>query len=507
MSESFLRFKRKLLAVNIVKSILAGLSLGSAVSGALLLLTSYEILGMNEIFILPIGIGVFLLSLAGAFFLLRRSDRAIAIRLDKRCSLEERVQTMLQYTGEVGAIFDLQREDTEEALAATKTGRLRLGGLWIYILSAVICGAVLAAGLILKPEPTPPPPVEEIPFSITNIQISALEELIAYVEGSEMSSPYRENVALYLDAMLSELKTATTVRMRDSAISTATDAILLEINQSSTGLEIINVLGGSNSSAVLALARAINFYDWSMASDWDAYTSQMTKLRAELIVAIAESQADEDGSGSASEAELAEQLYRLLYDTGAAIPTALRGSGVSSDDELYAAVEKFASYLEDSTGALGIARLAELVTELGYTESQKRLDALFVALNPSTFTVLEQHYENVSVGEYAITRVCELFDLALPRFDRPRINRDASDDTAGGGGDEISGGGGIGVGTVYGSDDLVLDPNTGKYVEYGTIIDEYYSKMFGKVQDGDYTDEEKKAMEKYFEILYGGFDD
>ena len=35
---------------------------------------------------------------------------------------------------------------------------------------------------------------------------------------------------------------------------------------------------------------------------------------------------------------------------------------------------------------------------------------------------------------------------------------------------------------------------SGEYVEYGKIIDAYYSKMFGKVQDGNYTEEEKKAM-------------
>ena len=31
--------------------------------------------------------------------------------------------------------------------------------------------------------------------------------------------------------------------------------------------------------------------------------------------------------------------------------------------------------------------------------------------------------------------------------------------------------------------------------------------MFGKLQNGNYTDEEKLAMEKYFDILYGGFDE
>jgi len=31
--------------------------------------------------------------------------------------------------------------------------------------------------------------------------------------------------------------------------------------------------------------------------------------------------------------------------------------------------------------------------------------------------------------------------------------------------------------------------------------------MLAKQQDGNYTDAEKEAMEKYFAILYDGFDD
>ena len=54
---------------------------------------------------------------------------------------------------------------------------------------------------------------------------------------------------------------------------------------------------------------------------------------------------------------------------------------------------------------------------------------------------------------------------------------------------------------------MVLDPMTNKYVEYGTILERYYKLMFGKVEDGDYTEQEKEAMEKYFAILYGGFEE
>ena len=69
----------------------------------------------------------------------------------------------------------------------------------------------------------------------------------------------------------------------------------------------------------------------------------------------------------------------------------------------------------------------------------------------------------------------------------------------------LGGGGGIGTGTEYGSDDLVLDPYTNTYVPYGVVLERYYELMFGGLLSGDYTEEEKDAMDKYFAILYGGF--
>ena len=496
MSERFKKFKQELLISHIVKSVLAGLGVSLATVGGLLLLRNYEIIRLQLIFIILIGVGMLVLGMGAVFALSARSDMSVAIRLDRQFSLGERVQTMLQYQSDDGAILQLQREDTEKSLASADIGKLRFRKIWIYCIGLVMGAGILALGLVLKPAPTPPTPVIDIPFSITEIQKTALEELIEQVETSDMSSPCRENTAAHLDLLLEELTDATTVREKDAAISKATSAILLEIDTASCGLEIINALGASSKSPVLALAKAINFYDWTEGVEWDNFTAAMTRARAELIIAL-----EEGESGDTS-----ELLTALLTETGSAIPLSLRASGTSSDEALYIAVDKYASYINDDSSVLGIARLSGLVSELGYTEAQRRLDLLFAELSNGTFTSLEQHYTDISLGEFSVLRVCSLFGVSTPRFERPTINRAGEDNTPSGG-NMGSGGGGIGVGTVYGSDDLVLDPISGEYVEYGKIIDAYYSKMFGKVQDGNYTEEEKKAMEKYFEILYGGFDE
>ena len=504
MNATFLRFKRGLLTVNIVKSLLLGLSLGLAAGGALLLLTNYEIITLSQIYILPIAIGVLLLAGVGTYFLIRSSDKRTAAGLDKRYSLEERVQTMLQYKDEQGAIYELQRKDAEEALSAAKTASFTLRGLWIYILSFVLGAAVLTSGIIFKPEPPPPPPEIEVPFSLSEIQIKAIEGLITYVEGSEMSSPYRENTASHLSAMLGELKAATTTKMRDAAVTRANNAILQEIDDSSSGLEIINALGSSFDPTVLAFARALNFYDWTVGNEWDSYTNAITKFRGSLSAALSE----EEAAGKGAAELQAARLKQLLTASASTVASALQKSGINASDAFYIAAASYLSYLpEDGSDARGIALLAEIVGELGYDKSEERLDLLFAALNNPTFTALEADYNNVYVGEYAIVRVCTLLGVSIPRFERPIINRDPEEDSGGGAGSESSGGGGIGVGTVYGSNDIVLDPMTGEFVEYGTILDDYfYLDAKPKIDGGTYTEEEKKALEKYYDILYNGFD-
>ena len=137
----------------------------------------------------------------------------------------------------------------------------------------------------------------------------------------------------------------------------------------------------------------------------------------------------------------------------------------------------------------------------------RELDATIGALSGDLFAALSMHKENTDVGEYAAKRVAQIFGLEAPKFERPAFVKVEGGGSSTGSDEENKGGGGaIGSGTEYGSDDLVLDPYTNTYVEYGVIIERYYALMFGGLENGGYTEAEKDAMEKYFAILYGGFE-
>ena len=126
------------------------------------------------------------------------------------------------------------------------------------------------------------------------------------------------------------------------------------------------------------------------------------------------------------------------------------------------------------------------------------------------FSALNTNKKNADTGEYTITKLSTLFLVPTPEFERPdfvKYQQTIGDENGSGDNKENEGGsegGGVGEGSVFCSTDLVLDPVTGEYVEYGTLLDRYYAVVFEKLQNGSYSDEQKNMIENYFALLYGG---
>ena len=497
----FAKLKRKSLIAAIVRAALVGLTAAVLCLGVCILLVKLKITELTLVGVALIGALAFLVSGAATFFIFNRSAASVARMLDRRFALQERVQTMLAYRTREEAIFALQREDTEVVIDTIPRRGVKIRNLWLYILSLVLSFTVLAGAVLYTPVEPPAPPVEVVPFEITDIQIAAMEELIEYVTVSNMESPYRENVVITLVSLLDELKIATTIAERDTSVGRAVEALMNETDASSSAVEIIEELWATGSPTVKSLAEALNYYVWQDGSEWDEYVAALADVRTGYIH-------PDSLKGTTADDVMFSEILALVSSDASAIPVALVKSGIVSTDALYAAIT---SYVYTDPGAVsayaGLSDLSMLMPGVPYASLQAELDTTFAALTPIFYSAVEQSAANTDTGEYAVKRVCILFEYAFPTFKRP-VLRDSSSQT-GGSGDETGGGamGGIGTGTVYGSDDLVLDPFTDRYVEYGTILDKYYSLMFGKTEDGDYTDEEIAALKKYFEILYGGFED
>ncbi len=503
MGDNYLNLKRKILTQIIAKAALLGLSLGLLVASAIALVQKLTIEEIGVTLCILVGLAVLVVA-SGAFLLINYpTEKKIAKTLDERLALKEKVQTMLAYKENKGPIYQLQREDTDKSLVGAKIKAFGYKSIIAFILCILLGIGMIVAVNLIPDTVEPPVEIPEVPFEITEIQIAAIEELIAYVNASETEEPFKANTVTALTTLLDELKTVTNITERDVALDKAIDTIYSETGLSSSAIEIINELWKTDNASSKLLAKAINYYDWPKLDEWDKFVAKISEVRASFNY----THPDGEELDEQKRLEATKQLYAM---TSEKIITALTASKISDEDELYIVLLRLATANEVDeefgTRVYGLQTLSELIDTLGYKDAQRELDATFTVLNNEIYKVLSQHQINTDTGEYAMTKLSVLFDYPLPKFERPQLIDSSTEDS---GSDDNSSGnsGAIGEGTEYGSDDLVYDPFTNTYVEYGVILDKYYALMFGKLENGEYTDEEKLAMEKYFDILYGGFDE
>ena len=170
MGENFLKFKKKVFTIRLIKCILLSLAVGMLLSGVFLLLFKFEVIKAQTILSLPIGIGAGLLAGGVGYLLLYTSDKAIAKRLDEEFSLSEKVQTMLAFQDKEGAMFELQRQDANATLEKVSQKSFKFKRLWLYILCFIIGATSLSAGFLFSPVETPDPIQPEQSFELTDIQ-------------------------------------------------------------------------------------------------------------------------------------------------------------------------------------------------------------------------------------------------------------------------------------------------------------------------------------------------
>ena len=483
-------YRGKIKLLRIVGALLAGVAAAGFVGGVLNLLIRLEVIPLDKIYGFVIGFGAGALVFISAYALLRMPSKKLARKLDNDFSLSERVQTTLEYDGREEAIYELQREDTKRVLADIDPKKLGLRGFSIYILCAVLGASMLICSFFFKkPDPIEEKPVDP-PFALTEIQEAALVELIEYVNASGMDTPYRDDVASALSLLLSELKAADVMSERDSSLASALQKIYKSTDDSSFTLELAEELYGRDNESMKALAKALNYYSYTAGEEWESFADELALMRIAFIH-------PDVLSGSPDFEKMSEQTKALIASAASEAAVAMTRSGIPSGDPL--AVILSTLFEKDASSFAALAS-----SDLGYEALQESLDLAFASIDTELFDELLNNKTNTDTGEYAMKRLAAIFSYPCPSFERPRL-RDQSAGGAAGGSDSESGGGqgAIGSGTVFGSSDLVLDPNTDEYVEYGTIISRYYEIVFGKLESDAYTEEEKAAMEKYFDILYG----
>ena len=498
MKGTFLKFKRRLNVIRISRSVFLGASVGLVLSGLWLILWKLAVIDFAPIISLYIGLGSFVLTGGLALLLSDKSNKKLAEELDSQFGLKARAQTMIQYADQEGDLVEMQRQDAERALSKIPVKKYKFKGFWIYLHVLVLSAAVLVTGFVISDVRDYVPPEEIIPFELSAMQETGIKNLITYIDNSAMEEEFRTALSEVMTDLLSTLKNTHTQNDMLISVDSAMMAIRDITYASSTSTEVLNALWDSDDYYLKHLAKALDTSDWSEPNEetWGDFAEKLVNYAGVLM-----GDDEEDGESSGK-----ETLKFALDTMSRKLNITLEAADVSEDDEICAAINQL---FNRNPG--GLVTLLSSIDRIDEDKAREDLTFCFDLNSNALYDAISLNKVNANVGEQAMKKLAALLLVPIPEFERPEFvkNNESIIKNPGSGEDDnnnVSGDGGIGDGATYGSNDIVIDPLTGEPIEYGKLLDKYNAIMFEKLDGDSYTEEQKEAIKKYFDLLWSGLE-
>lgn len=490
MNGSFKKIKSKKLLWAVLKSLALGLSAGLAVSCALLLILKLCAVALNALYYVLIGAGAALIIGGIAFLIVRPTDKKVAKEVDDGYGLHESVQTALEFDGEEGAVLKLQREDAFGKLDSLPPRKPTVKKLY-PIACAVALAIALTAIFVPAKVAEGDDPYNRKP---TEFEILAIEELIENVQASRLETAQKEHIVDDLQLLKEELDGAETVK---DVMPTITFT-LGDVDVTIAALKTYDKLGTA------AGANNLPDLDEGLASG-DIYR-QYALTSYELVVTFEESLTSLMNAGVDPVIKRMREPYNdlavsaispMFGELSQNLEGMLASSGVSATNELYSVLNDF---------KLGIDSFKASI-DAGTTDEehfQHSLDLYFSSFTDSFIDALAKQSYYMAMGRFVTNRIRIIFNMPIEKDDMPEAGS-KDENTKPGEGDDKNHGGGYGGGDVeFGSDDMIYDPNTGRYVTYGELLAHYNSIVLEYLQGDSLTEEQKNMVRYYFEILFSG---
>ncbi len=466
MNKNFLRFRRKAIFGAFIKALFLSLSFGLTLSSVFVFLYRLRILNVPDIYALSIGGAVALISFIITFKLIKPSDAKLARRMDEELGLKEKVQTMVANQKSFKPISKLQRQDTEQALKGIPTRRLKNRRVLLSFMPLALTAAVLALALSWPqtPPPTPivPPGPGDDPYEVSQWQITALNELIAEVEGSALEKTPKDRIVDRLTSLIATLQSTDKQSVMKKVVSDVIVDVRTAIDVANSYAEIKDALNATESADMIELAKALGTMSIPMTIET---VSEIKALFNE-----------------------ANQNTRIPIFKGE-VENALVASNTDVNNLLYKAITDF------------LTELSAVPTSPDGFETA--IEKTFENCVYGVSAAIKQQLTNARIGERVEIRLIEIFGITaedLPEKDDNDGYEDSDKKDDENKGDDA----GIGSGdTLYGSDDEVLDIVDKIRVGYGDVFNQYYPDAMDKVYNSDLPDEVKEFINKYFAYLLG----
>ena len=393
------------------------------------------------------------------------SDVRLAKRLDSCYTLDEKVSTMIELRSDESEFATLQREDANERLGNQPIKMIKskqlVAGLLVFFISL---GCIAGAWMLPIRADSGETPIDEFDKQWL---LTAIGELITIVENAYVDDDLRANTLSELNSLLDFIKESSYLsEMKAKAITTVI-AINSALHRANSAEALSVVFSQSSNPGIASLATALGELSGSGSK------VALDELGDSLNAANAN-----DKNFAADE-----------------INSYLAASGVRSDDSVYTIFKGLVSVLKSGSG--------DVYDEFASAGKKLSSEIVVQSVNRSTMNIV-------------INKLCNLFgitedDLITVDPDTDIDLRDPSDDgvppddTEGKEPENNLGAGGLGTGDViYGSNDLVFDPDTNTYRPYGEILNEYFAKANEQITDGKVSDEISDAADEYFGTLFGG---
>ncbi|MDE7086702.1 MAG: hypothetical protein K2O67_00750 [Clostridia bacterium] len=511
MSENFRIIKRKYLITAVIVSIILGVLCGIAV--ACTLAVAFKVAGVEFFwaFYIPIAI-VVAAGFSGLFFLiLKPKDKNIAKTLDGKYGFNQKVQTMVEFAAEDGAMVRLQREQTDEALATVVKKRADLSWLWKFLFIPVIAVAMLFCGIFVPANKSG----ANAPYDITLVQKTALTTLINETKSSDLEENLKASTVDTLNELLNGLESAQTQGVMRKAVISAVSIIDNLAANANSYLKIVSALRGDDELVILAnyINYGATFFLGNTSSEFAVTSFETVKSYAASadgqITALLDSWKEgfntklHDSANAdvlltvTKAAEVIESYSNKIKTQLARTPYSKGGDALAN--ALYAFTEdldKLVSSAKTSGENLGTANYNGSI-----------LGACTNFENACVEPLCVQSY-NCTMDLYIRHALAKIFGISMSEFgDSPALAVPPTESTGKPGSSQ--GGANPGEEIEYAGNDLVLDKDTGELVPYGQLYDKYRALVDDYITDTENPCPEELAIyiRQYFQLLFNGIED
>lgn len=502
MVEKFRELKKKYVILAIIKGLIAGVFCALFAIGAVMLGIKLSANRLAWYYYLIIGFGTFAASFGITFLLTYHSDKSLAKKLDNEYNLKEKVQTMVEFSGQEGDILNIQREDTEKTLNNLPKKKISFAKIWQYVLIAVLGISLFLSGVLVTSKYEAPTPPDDV-FVLDEWDIKALEQLIADVNASDLEETVKIPAISALETLKEELPNARTAYDMRSYVKSCAKAIDKAVILANTYRDVAQLMDKYEelNDFKMSIVNASRFYADSTVID------SLSKVKSEQKNAEEKIRTKLESFTKAFVADVKGAEGKVgIKDAVEALLDPLNDSLSEEDDlELVKIIEKIendALYLalSDFSSALGVVKKEYNSRNEDDLKSIVN-DACTDFVTAMSRELLVQAY-NCMMDDMICNTLNSIFGTSVKpeELDLPGM----SDDT--GGSNDSPNGGGVGdKDVIYGGKDTVYDKETTSHVVYTKIWNDYVSKLNSKLnsEESGLSEEMEAYIRNYIKALEG----